>query len=104
MNEGCKPGKFFLMKHIFLIIVQENFPDTVFVVGPGFSSCIVDNLDLDQPNYQSYGYWPILGDGNSQFLKDDEGVNVDSWYVCVCVCVYVIHTKREREGEREGER
>lgn len=55
MNPGCKPG-------------------------PGFSSCIVDNLDLDQPNYQKYGYWPILDDANSDFLKEDEGLNVDSWW------------------------
>ena len=72
MNPGCKPG-------------------------PGFSSCIVDNLDLDQPNYQKYGYWPILDDANSDFLKEDEGLNVDSWCdiktdcmcVCVCACTYV---------------
>lgn len=48
--------------------------------GPGFSSCMVDNLDLDQPNYQADGYWPITGDANANFLKEDEGLNVDQWW------------------------
>jgi len=48
--------------------------------GPGFSGCIVDNLDLNQPNYQKDGYWPILEDANSDFLQNDKGLNVDSWW------------------------
>ena len=48
--------------------------------GPGFSGCIVDNLGLNQPNYQKDGYWPILDDANSDFLQNDKGLNVDSWW------------------------
>ena len=48
--------------------------------GPGFSACMVDNLDLDQPNYQADGYWPVTKDDNTEWMQDDEGVNVDKWW------------------------
>jgi hypothetical protein len=48
--------------------------------GPGFSACMVENLDLYQPNFQKDGYWPILDDANSDFLRDDVNMNVDKWW------------------------
>jgi len=90
---GCNPGVGFsdCLRQSVRAVSQELTPEVKpfynkrqmnagCKTGPGFSGCIVDNLDLDQPNYQKYGYWPILDDANTDYLRDDAGMNVDSWW------------------------
>jgi hypothetical protein len=37
-------------------------------------------MKLDQPNTRSEGYWPVVHDGNTDYLENEVGINVGSWW------------------------